>query len=296
MDRFYTIYRITGPNGRCYIGLTKFTAEQRFRQHMAFAFRKRGNHPFYDTVLAYGPDAFAVEAIACAVDADSAGVTEQRCIAQVPKPLSLNVSPGGECDAEAASAVFWKAMRADPVAFEGYREHLRAAQKNRVLPPEVWGQISEAAAQWRKDNPREAWRNSYRASRAARRLSTPPSPSGSATWTLKEMLLAKHKRKYPRRSTGTTAMWAARSEEERRDVAARISEGVLRAGTDPEYRERNRQQIGEARAQIDRNVQGPRASAGLRAWWATLKADPERYAEYLATRTASLKRTLKNGS
>lgn len=147
MDRFYTIYRITGPNGRCYIGLTKFTAEQRFRQHMAFAFRKRGNHPFYDTVLAYGPDAFAVEAIACAVDADSAGVTEQRCIAQVPKPLSLNVSPGGECDAEAASAVFWKAMR-----------------------------------------------------------------------------------------------------------------------------------------------------AGLRAWWATLKADPERYAEYLATRTASLKRTLKNGS
>ncbi len=26
MDRFYTIYRITGPNGRCYIGLTKFTA------------------------------------------------------------------------------------------------------------------------------------------------------------------------------------------------------------------------------------------------------------------------------
>ncbi len=296
MDRFYTIYRITGPNGRCYIGLTKFTAEHRFRQHMAFAFRKRGKHPFYDTVLAYGPDAFVVKAIACAVDADSAGAAERQCIAQVPKSLSLNVSPGGECDAETASAVFWDAMRADPIAFEAYRERLRAAQKDRVLPEAVWRAIGEAAAQWRKDNPREAWRNSYRASRAARRLSTPPEPSGSATWTLKERLLAKHKRKYPRRSAGTTAMWATRTAEERERVAGSISDGVRRSNADPERRERNRMQVAAARAQIDRKVQGQRASAGLRAWWATLKADPERYAEYMATRTASLKRTLKNGS
>lgn len=44
----------------------------------------------------------------------------------------------------------------------------------------------------------------------------------------------------------------------------------------------------EARKHIDRNKQGKAASKGLKAWWASLKADPVRYAAHLAARKETL--------
>ena len=41
------------------------------------------------------------------------------------------------------------------------------------------------------------------------------------------------------------------------------------------------------------NKQGKAASEGLKRWWADLKADPERYQEYMDRRKNTLSKTLK---
>ena len=286
----YRIYSLRSPSGRQYVGLTKTSVWQRWRNHVKRS-RTGVNHPLYNAIRKYGEDAFTVSHIASAEGKTNAQALERACIAQVPPGRRYNISPGGEADGEAASKVFWDRMRADPTAMEAYRAKLIEAQRSVVLSPASKQRQLEGTAKWRADNPRTTWKTARRASRIAARAAVSGAHRRVDTRTLKEKLLAKHKSVFPRRAAGVTAVWARRTEDEVAGISAKIgATHTARYVTDPQALVRAQRGIAKARESVDRAYQAARASAGQKAHWAKLKADPERYAEYMARRIATFKR------
>jgi hypothetical protein len=285
----YRIYSLQSPSGRQYVGLTKTSVWQRWRGHVKRS-RTGISHPLYNAIRKYGEDAFTVAHIASAAGKANAQALERVCIAQIPPGRRYNISPGGEADGEAASKVLWDRMRADPAAMEVYRAKLIEAQRNVVLSPASKQRQLNGTAKWRADNPRTAWKTAHRASRISAQSASGASRRKDDR-TLKEKLLAKHKSIFPRRAAGVAATWAARSAEEIAEIGARISESrKAEYAASPQRQEAVKAQLGDARASIDREYQAARASAGQKAHWAKLKADPVRYAEYMARRIATFKR------
>lgn len=97
------------------------------------------------------------------------------------------------------------------------------------------------------------------------------------------------------RTTRTvTETWAGRSAEEKKEIFAKISD-TLKAKNrdDPEFYEKQRRAMLAARAKGDVKQRAAAASKGIKKWWDELRADPERYAEYIATRRETLMETLE---
>ena len=93
------------------------------------------------------------------------------------------------------------------------------------------------------------------------------------------------------KSRYVTKVWAQRTEEERKSISEKISKAQSDYMAGLSLLER-RNATEKARESIDKSKQGKAASRGLKKWWAELKQDPERYAEYMAEREASRRRTL----
>lgn len=291
MERKYThydIYKLTSPSGRFYIGLTKMGVKERWGKHITRAFKENHNHPLYNAIRKYGPDTFKVEVIDEANGKEEAQRLEMQHIADAPKELLYNLSPGGEADGEYGSAVFWARMNADPVAKEEYLRKLSESKKENDWTD--YANMTEKFKQWRKDNPKESYKLSYRAIRLARRADkrTPKEPDNR---TLKEKLLWKHKRGTAVQKN-TIAQWANLSDEEREIMGRKISEAQLARMADLS-KEDKQKMTEKARASIDRKKQGEAASKGIKKFWEDLRKDPERYAEYMAKRTESLMRKLE---
>lgn len=283
MERAYTIYRLTSPSGKSYIGLTKTPLKERWRHHVRRAFKESRNHPLYNAIRKYGPESFIVENIDSAPNKAEAQALERLYIAWTSP--EYNLSPGGEADGEAGSRIFWNRINADPEAREEYLKLLSEVKKKQDWSD--YSTMSEKAQEWRKNNPREAYRLAYRAIRIARR-SKPIKQK--ETRSLKDRLMWKHKRSVKTREN-TFALWARRTDAERIEVAAKISKKVKERWetvTDPQERSRL---TAQARAAIDRKKQRPAASRGIKRFWEELRKDPARYAEYMAARNASLKKT-----
>lgn len=149
----------------------------------------------------------------------------------------------------------------------------------------------ECAANWRKENPRKAYKIAYRAIRLANKATgnPPPSHRKEDDRPLKERLMHKYKLNEVRRQNAITA-WSGYSDEKRTEIRRKISEAKKK-----EYSEKSKEAIetscANARKHINRETQAPAASRGLKQWWAELKKDPERYAAYMSARTESQKRS-----
>jgi group I intron endonuclease len=83
------IYKITNTvNGKCYIGFTTKTLEQRWKRHLEDAFRKTPNDKyrytqyFYKAIRKYGKDAWTLETIIHSNDIDFTKEMEKFCIAE----------------------------------------------------------------------------------------------------------------------------------------------------------------------------------------------------------------------
>lgn len=284
----YQIYKATSPSGRFYIGLTKQTAKVRWANHVRKAFSLPDyNHGLYNAIRKYGPETFRVEVLDLAGTKQEAQSLERKHIAASDKALLYNVSPGGEADGEVGGRLFWDALSADPEAKAIYLRKLSQAKL-----ADDWSDYDKMAAsakEWRRNNPREAYRTAWRGVRLARR-SQPKRPAD--TRPLKERLMWKHKRSEMVRKN-TMRFWATVSDEARAVIKQKISSAVeanWSTVSDPAVRA---EMTAAARASIDRKKQGAAASAGVKKWWVELKADPDRYAVYIAERKASLLRTLK---
>jgi hypothetical protein len=281
----YSIYKITSPSGRSYIGLTKSKISERWRQHVKRAYSLLENKPFYNAIRCYLPESFLVEQIDTANSKAEAQKLEQKHIAESPVGYLYNLSPGGEADGEAGARIFWQAMAENPEAKAAYLEKL-----SKVKLEDDWSDypaMSQRAQEWRAANPAEAYHASRRALRIASRSGSQP-PREPAPRTLKDRLMWKHKRAACTRENAF-ALWARRTDAERSALAQKISDKAVARWaevTDPAERSAK---TAAARAAIDRGKQGPAASAGIKRFWAELRQDPVRYAEYMARRVATRK-------
>ena len=116
--------------------------------------------------------------------------------------------------------------------------------------------------------------------------------AGLATWLATSPA---RRERHARHSHATaTALWARRTDDERAEVAAKIAASVRALSADPAYRERNLAGLAKGRDRMDRAVQGEAASRGLKQFWADLRNDPARYAEYISRRRETLLKTLKD--
>lgn len=297
MDGPYTIYRVTGPDGRMYTGYTSMSVKDRWRCHVTKA--KLGEaigHPFYEAIRLYDSSLFTVEVLETAFDLHHALHLEKKWIAECPVEKRYNLSPGGLDDARFGARRFWKRLDENPEERAAYLKKLSDIKK-----ADDWtdyADLSEKSAQWRKEHPREAYKMAYRAIRLANRknmeLGLRPAPAPPIPETQEEMkhrLMWKFRRAEAIRRN-TTAQWAGLSEKERQKVSESISKAHKERAATMTAAEK-RIMTEKARAAIDRSKQGLAASQGLKRYWEELKKDPERYKELMERRKATWRNTME---
>lgn len=293
MERQYTIYRITAPNGMAYTGYTSLPVKERWRTHKARAQSGDSpNHPFYKAISEFGSDCFTVEMLETASGIYAALALEKKWIAACPENKRLNLSPGGADDAQFGRQLFWERMNANPEEKAAYLKKLSDAK--RANDWSDYEALNALSRRWRHDHPREMYYMAYRASRIARRRSGKAidEPHVETQDERKRRLMWKYKRSEMTRRNATE-QWAGISDEKRKEICEKIAASQrarMSAITDPDER---RMITERARASIDREKQGPAASAGLKRFWEELRKDPARYQDYINRRRTSLKATLE---
>lgn len=126
----WTVYKIEcKPNGKLYIGITRFTLAKRWRAHRSRA----GNFhtAIANSINKYGPDQFAISALAVVETLDEAVSLERHHIATLGTmtPRGCNLTTGGEyrkvLSAEARQKISVKAK--GRVYSEATRQKMSAA-------------------------------------------------------------------------------------------------------------------------------------------------------------------------
>lgn len=194
MERKYSIYKITGPTGRYYIGLTKTKVRERWLCHVKYAKKKakeNKRHPLYDSITKYGEDKFIVDTLMTGLTLDEANLEEIRLIAEIPKELRYNVADGGN-NGNIGGLTFWRQLDKDPEARAAFVKKASEARKKAEVR---WYDRSAQQLQWQKDNPRRAWEILHRRNRMAIKKRYGENRVVPIELTLKERLLRKFKTK-----------------------------------------------------------------------------------------------------
>lgn len=286
-NKTYRVYKILAPSGRCYIGYTSLSLNERWRHHKVRAESGEApEHPFYNEIRETKGLGFQIRELYQTHNRFAAMRLEQLCIRQIPTELSLNLSSGGLNDAREGGKIFWERLNADPCKRKEYLRKL--SERKKANDWTDYEELIEKSKQWRREHPREAYKMAYRAIRIARRVKGYSVQEDERP--LKERLMHKYRRN-ELKSEYVTRIWAGRTEEEKQMIFCKISESRKRycSGlTNSELSE----MTSAAREAVDREKQGRAASQGLKRWWAELKADPVRYKKYMEARSASLQETL----
>ena len=200
-----TLYKLTSPSGKSYIGISSKTTEQRWAKHKEHALGKRDNGALYAALRKYGCDNFKVETLVICDKWDYLCDLEVKAIVAygTKSPNGYNLTDGGEGvqgprDAKAKAAI-------------------SAAQKKRFENPEQRALMAEYAA-------KSAAKSRER--HAANRI------DGLAPWEVKE--------KASRVRNGSPehrALISARTKEAMStpEVKAKLGVAARARAADPEY-------------------------------------------------------------
>lgn len=288
MERKYLVYRIIGPTG-IYVGATMQTLSNRWTSHKTRA--KRGyNHPFAEAIREYGFECFSPIMITSNLTKSEAHELEAEYIALYKKlNKSYNISPGGDFDHITGSWIHWEKYNTDPAYKAEYTKKLIAGMINGKQRD--YDYVVGTALQWRKDNAREAWKLSYRGLRLANKANSlkfahlPVQVERS----LKERLLWKFKRG---KMTGINVAktWSKRDENARQVIANKVSKTLKEKNKNLTAKEKMAM-VSKARTCIDRSIQGPAASKGIKNFWIELKKDPVKFREHMDKKTAKMMET-----
>lgn len=286
----YSVYKITAPDGRFYIGYTSMSLNERWRHHKQRAFNGEApKHPFYNAIREHDIESFQIETLATTHDRIAAMELEQAYIKASPENLSMNLSSGGVNDAAEGGRIFWERLNSSPQEREKFLKKL--SQRKKMNDWTDYEKLSASCQQWRKEHPREAYRLGYRAIRIANRATGRPAPCEIRVDTrpLKERLMHKYKLNEVK-SKYVSEIWANRSEEEKKAIFEKISVAhkKYQAELTPEER---RKRTEKARSAIDRSKQRAAASKGVKQWWYNLRQNPEAYAAYIQKRKETLAET-----
>lgn len=287
----YKIYKITSPSGASYIGITSRTVKERWQKHIRKS-KTKYNHPFHNAIRKYGIDNFQVDTIGWANTKQEACAMEIKFIAEIPPELRYNVSPGGEMDGDFGSKKFWKDLSANPEKKKEYLEKLSKVKKENDWSD--YKHLTELTLKWRAENPRKAYeigRRNIRIANKGRKTKNKPIHS------LKDRLLYKYKPEIKYKEIAIKT-WNERSPEQRASIGKLISEGIIKRNKTLSLKQKEQQNDSarNARQHIDRFVQGPAASQGVKRFWSELKQNPKKYKEYMERRTQSLMKTLEKKS
>jgi hypothetical protein len=219
MERQFKIYKITCSNDYYYIGYTIQSIDERLRQHIIRALNGEAkDHPFYEDIRHFGKEAFEISVLDKTSNRQQAMLLEQKYIASEKGPNLYNLSPGGVEDASCGGKIFWQRLNENPEAREAYLKKLSEIKKSRDWTD--YEQLAQKALDWRKVNPKAAYKMSCRAIRIANRqrnivLQKDDRPK-------KEKLMWKYKRNVMTRKNATK-LWCLRTEEEKAEVGRKIS-------------------------------------------------------------------------
>ena len=270
----YSIYRLTSPSGRAYVGFTGQCVSARWGQHVRRAM-KGAKHPLSAAIRKYGSARFNVETLSEHVSIAEALMQEVREIARLEN--AYNLSPGGELDGAAGGKKLAELLQ-NPDWRAAYCAALSAGAKKSEASRKHLAALSALAKQWRVDNPAKAYRNSARASRIARnnrktktknkeneRLARKPkSPSAKKARSIRSREAAKRH-------------WANMPAEKKNTVHSKISKSVAQhhANMSRSERKKHEAQLSEARKNIDHTLRKKRQKEAMAAYWT-----PERRAAF----------------
>jgi group I intron endonuclease len=132
------IYCVTNSaNGKRYIGLTRFTAEKRWREHVVNA-RARSNTLLYKAIRKYGEQGFVVNTCVSVLTLADLPVLEKMLIAELAP--EYNQTCGGEVTA---------GRKYD----DATKERIRIANTGQKRSAETKARLSENKKQWIAENP-----------------------------------------------------------------------------------------------------------------------------------------------
>jgi len=264
----HIIYKITSPSGKSYIGITRQELSERWRQHCARAFTTAKSHPFLNAIRKYGKEAFLVEQIDQAVDEQEALALEVHHISKAQtNKVGYNLSAGGEYDWVKGVETLAE-RRKDPQFDLQYRANLSIgcrASEAHIARQKTFGAV---ALEWRRNNPREAYKASYRAIRIASNAQS-KAPKRDPRFSKCGRLWmggSKHiqaARAALGRSERTAVQWATRSAEEKTQVLKSISDSHKKRNAN-----KTAQEKAEAEAQLKsarKNINHEKRIAALRA-------------------------------
>lgn len=288
----YHTYLIIGPTNKFYVGISK-NVKERWRSHKDRAFKDGKKHPLYDSMRKYGEAAFHVLTVAdhtTVEEAQASEVATIKTLEATDRAKGYNLSPGGEYDALIGPKIFWDRMRADPVAYDGYRANLSAAQKLISQNKSGHERAKGLLAFQQSLSPRERYYRSRRALRIAGTRWTPQPigrlPPHGPKSAAKLASITNRK--------NVTVVWAGRSDDAKAAIFDKISTTLKeKYQTDEVFRMAQEKSARRARRFIDKEKQSKAASQGQKAWWAELKKDPVRYGAYISSRRESLMKTLE---
>lgn len=156
----YIVYKHTAPNGKCYIGITKRTMEQRARNGRGYL----NNRAFYNAILKYGWENFTHEILESGLSPEEANEKERYYIKLYRSRSNengYNIESGGCTQfalGEETKRKISEAMKgkSSPPRSEETRRKLSNSLKGRTFTPEHCRHISEGklGTQAGKNNPR----------------------------------------------------------------------------------------------------------------------------------------------
>ena len=128
-ENIYTVYKITNKvNQKIYIGYTKFTAEERWKDHVGN--RNAKNYHLSCAIRKYGADSFAVETLWQSRSSKAAKDTEKLLIAEYKSHLrdvGYNLTMGGEGESKTPEV----------------RERIAAGNRGKIVSAEAIQKMSE---------------------------------------------------------------------------------------------------------------------------------------------------------
>jgi len=297
----HIIYKITSPSGKSYIGITRQKLSERWRQHYARAFTTNKRHPFLEAIRKYGKEAFLVEQIDEAASEQEALALEVHHIAEAKtNKVGYNLSAGGEYDWEKGVESLAE-RRKDPQFDAQYRANLSLGCRVSEAHAARWGALASKAQKWREDNPKMAWKASYRASRIASKVRGGASKRDPRFSTCGRLWMggAKHiqvARAALGKSERTAVQWATRSAEERAQIFKSISDSHKKRNANKTAQEKTQAdaQLSAARKNInhEKRIAALRAAADAR-WAEKMKGlPPEKVAKLSERREKARLRAL----
>lgn len=271
----YSIYKLTAPSGRSYVGFTGQPVQTRWQQHVRRA-RSGAKHPLCAAIRKYGTDAFEIETLAVYADLDEALRAEVAAIAELTD--AYNISPGGDFDGGAGAIRFRELLR-DPEWRAAYSARLsaalRASPRYRDKLPEMINRLTT----WRDENPAAAYKAALRNLRigvnrhGCKKLK--PAEPQRLPRTPKSPAAKLHKSMASR--AAATRHWAGMPSDKKADIISRISASVaeVHAAKTEAEREAHETQLAKARERINHTFRKARQKEALNEYWT-----PERRAEF----------------